>query len=85
MGEAPLWRRFAKLLELDKEDVDAVRSFLPGRILGRAAALLALGNDFYLPNCPRQLKSPHSLERSEPQLAEGRRTQPLTSRNPARP
>jgi hypothetical protein len=32
-----------KLLELDKEHVNAVRSFLPGKILGRTAALLALG------------------------------------------
>jgi len=32
-----------KLLELDKEDVNAVRSFLPGKILGRTVALLALG------------------------------------------
>jgi hypothetical protein len=31
-----------KLLELDKEDVKAVRSFLPGKVLGRTAALLAL-------------------------------------------
>jgi hypothetical protein len=36
MGDAP------KLLELDKEDVKAVRSFLPGKVLGRTAALLAL-------------------------------------------
>ena len=32
----------AKLLELDKKDVEAVRSFLPGKVLGRTAALLAL-------------------------------------------
>jgi Leucine-rich repeat (LRR) protein len=32
----------SKLLELDKKDVEAVRSFLPGKILGRTAALLAL-------------------------------------------
>jgi hypothetical protein len=31
-----------KLLELDKRDVEAVRSFLPGKVLGRTAALLAL-------------------------------------------
>ena len=31
-----------KLLELDKEDVKAVRSFLPGKVLGRIAAPLAL-------------------------------------------
>ncbi len=31
-----------KLLELDKADVQAVRSFLPGKVLGRTAALLAL-------------------------------------------
>jgi len=31
-----------KLPELDKEDVDAVRSFLPGKLLGRTAALLSL-------------------------------------------
>src|SRR5271165_258691 len=31
-----------KLLELDKKDVEAVRSFLPGKVLGRTAALLAL-------------------------------------------
>ena len=32
-----------KLLELDGEDVKAVRNFLPGKVLGRTAALLALG------------------------------------------
>lgn len=31
-----------KLLELDPEDVKAVRSFLPGKVLGSTAALLAL-------------------------------------------
>jgi hypothetical protein len=31
-----------KLPELDKEDVKAVRSFLPGKLLGRIAALLSL-------------------------------------------
>ena len=31
-----------KLLGLDKEDVKAVRSFLPGKVLGRTAAFLAL-------------------------------------------
>jgi hypothetical protein len=31
-----------KLPELDKEDVKAVRSFLPGKLLGRTAALLSL-------------------------------------------
>jgi hypothetical protein len=34
--------RFPKLPELDKEDVRAVRSFLPGKLLSRSAALLAL-------------------------------------------
>ena len=44
MGDAPTVAAVSpKLLELDKEDVNAVRSFLPGRILGRTAALLALG------------------------------------------
>jgi hypothetical protein len=33
---------FPKLPELDKDDVKAVRSFLPGKLLGRCAALLAL-------------------------------------------
>jgi len=33
---------FPKLPELDKEDVKAVRSFLPGKLLGRTAALLSL-------------------------------------------
>ena len=32
----------SKLLTLDKADVSAVRSFLPGKVLGRTAALLAL-------------------------------------------
>ena len=31
-----------KLLTLDKADVRAIRSFLPGKVLGRTAALLAL-------------------------------------------
>ena len=31
-----------KLPELDKEDIKAVRSFLPGKLLSRTAALLAL-------------------------------------------
>ena len=31
-----------KLLELDRADIQAVRSFLPGKVLGRSAALLAL-------------------------------------------
>ena len=44
MGDAPTVAAVSpKLLELDKEDVNAIRSFLPGRILGRTAALLALG------------------------------------------
>ena len=44
MGDAPTVAAISpKLLELNKEDVNAVRSFLPGRILGRTAALLALG------------------------------------------
>ena len=44
MGDAPTVAAVSpKLLELDKEDVNAVRSFLPGKILGRTAALLALG------------------------------------------
>jgi Leucine-rich repeat (LRR) protein len=43
MGEASGAPAIApKLLELDKEDVKAVRSFLPGKVLGRTAALLAL-------------------------------------------
>jgi hypothetical protein len=32
----------SKLLPLDKEDVKAIRSFLPGKLVGRLAALLAL-------------------------------------------
>jgi hypothetical protein len=32
-----------KLPELDKDDLKAVRSFLPGKLLSRTAALLALG------------------------------------------
>jgi formylglycine-generating enzyme required for sulfatase activity len=32
----------AKLPELDKEDLKAIRSFLPGKLLGRTAALLSL-------------------------------------------
>ncbi len=44
MGDAPTVAAVSpKLLELDKEDVNAVRSFLPGKILGRTAAVLALG------------------------------------------
>jgi hypothetical protein len=31
-----------KLLELDRADIQAVRSFLSGKVLGRSAALLAL-------------------------------------------
>jgi hypothetical protein len=31
-----------KLPELDKDDVNAIRSFLPGKLLGRTAALLSL-------------------------------------------
>jgi hypothetical protein len=31
-----------KLPNLDQEDIKAVRSFLPGKVLGRTAALLAL-------------------------------------------
>jgi Leucine-rich repeat (LRR) protein len=42
MSEAPLAVGAPKLLELDKEDVKAVRTFLPGKVLGRTAALLAL-------------------------------------------
>jgi chloramphenicol 3-O-phosphotransferase len=43
MGEAPsVAASTPKLLELDKRDVEAVRSFLPGKVLGRTAALLAL-------------------------------------------
>jgi hypothetical protein len=43
MGEAPgVAAGTPKLLELDKKDVEAVRSFLPGKVLGRTAALLAL-------------------------------------------
>ncbi len=34
--------QFPKLPELDKEDIKAVRSFLPGKLLSRTAALLAL-------------------------------------------
>jgi hypothetical protein len=34
--------RLPKLPELDKEDIKAVRSFLPGELLSRTAALLAL-------------------------------------------
>ena len=32
--------RLPKLPELDKEDIKAVRSFLPGELLSRTAALL---------------------------------------------
>ena len=43
MNEAPtVAAGTPKLLELDKKDVEAVRSFLPGKVLGRTAALLAL-------------------------------------------
>jgi hypothetical protein len=42
MGDAATAAGSPKLLELDKEDVKAVRSFLPGKVLGRTAALLAL-------------------------------------------
>jgi hypothetical protein len=43
MNDAPsVGAGMPKLLELDKRDVEAVRSFLPGKILGRTAALLAL-------------------------------------------
>ena len=43
MNEAPTVAAGSpKLLELDKRDVEAVRSFLPGKVLGRTAALLAL-------------------------------------------
>jgi hypothetical protein len=43
MGEAPgVATGTPKLLELDKKDVEAVRSFLPGKVLGRTGALLAL-------------------------------------------
>jgi hypothetical protein len=43
MGEAStLAQESPKLLTLDKADVRAIRSFLPGKVLGRTAALLAL-------------------------------------------
>ncbi len=43
MGEAPTEaHEQPKLLALDKADVRAIRSFLPGKVLGRTAALLAL-------------------------------------------
>ena len=43
MGEAStLAQDPPKLLKLDKADVRAIRSFLPGKVLGRTAALLAL-------------------------------------------
>jgi hypothetical protein len=43
MGEAStLAQESPKLLTLDKVDVRAIRSFLPGKVLGRTAALLAL-------------------------------------------
>ncbi len=35
--------QFPKLPDLDKEDIKAVRSFLPGKALGRLAAVLAVG------------------------------------------
>jgi hypothetical protein len=40
-GEA-LKLEIPKLPELDKEDVKAIRSFLPGKLLGRTAALLSI-------------------------------------------
>jgi hypothetical protein len=41
MGEAPAAPAISpKLLELDKEDVKAVRSFLPGKVLGRTVRFL---------------------------------------------
>ena len=44
MGDAPTATAGSpKLLELKEEDLEAVRSFLPGKVLGRTAALLALG------------------------------------------
>jgi Leucine-rich repeat (LRR) protein len=43
MGEASTAANEApKLLTLDKADIRAIRSFLPGKVLGRTAALLAL-------------------------------------------
>jgi hypothetical protein len=43
MGDAPAAADgLPKLPGLDKEDLKAVRSFLPGKVLGRTAALLAL-------------------------------------------
>jgi hypothetical protein len=43
MGEAStLAQESPKLLTLDKANVKAIRSFLPGKVLGRTAALLAL-------------------------------------------
>jgi hypothetical protein len=57
MGDAPTVAAVSqKLLELDKEDVNGVRSFLPGKILGRTAALLALGV-LCLSDCARQARS----------------------------
>ncbi len=41
VGEA-LKLEIPKLPELDKEDVRAIRSFLPGKLLGRTAALLSI-------------------------------------------
>jgi hypothetical protein len=44
MGEAPSAATgLPKLPELDKDDLKAVRSFLPGKVLSRTTALLALG------------------------------------------
>ena len=44
MGHAPsVATGSPKLLELDKEDVKAIRRFLPGMVLSRTATLLALG------------------------------------------
>jgi hypothetical protein len=43
MGEAStLAQESPKLLTLDKADVSAIRSFLPGKVFGRTAALLAV-------------------------------------------
>ena len=40
MGDAPAAPAISpKLLELDREDVKAVRTFLPGKVLGRTTAL----------------------------------------------
>jgi len=42
MSEEALKIETPNLPKLDKEDVKAVRSFLPGKLLGRTAALLSL-------------------------------------------